>query len=271
MTPPPPNAGLETYGQPAAHQAIAGIIRRYSSNTADIREVALGGLDLTAVERALDLGCGFGFMAEMLAPRLAPGASLTGVDACETNSVPFLERLRRAGRQGRFVTAMIGEALPWTAGAFDLIVASYSLYFFPRIVPELARLLAPDGWLLAVTHCRNSFTGLLHAAGLDPQCSPLKELVDRFPAEEADVRLRPHFATVRRIDYPNRLTFRAGDRGDLDAYVRFKLPLLFPGSNPGGKIPAALEQSLTAWLEQRGAVIIEKDDACFQCRGPQCH
>jgi len=264
------NPGLQAFALPAAHQAVAAIIRRHSSNTTDIREAALQGLDLTTFRQALDLGCGFGFMAETLAPRLAPDARLTGIDACEANGPPFIAHVGRAGRRGRFVACAVGETLPWADESFDLIVCSYSLYFFPATLPELARLLHPRGLLLVITHHRSSFVGLLRAVGLDPETSALTARGRQFPAEAAAGRLARYFAAVRQIDYPNRLCFHLADIDDLQAYVRFKLPLLIPGSDPTGKIPATIAEPLRAWLARHGELIIEKDDACFQCRRPRC-
>ncbi len=134
---------LSSFERPSWHATIAQVIRRTSTNPADVRDIALEGLELTSARSVLDLGCGFGFMSEAVARRVAPDARLVGLDACQENERPYLERLAAADRAGSFVNGRIDRTLAWPAGSFDLILASYSLYFFPEIIPEVARVLAP--------------------------------------------------------------------------------------------------------------------------------
>ncbi|GGO37135.1 bifunctional class I SAM-dependent methyltransferase/N-acetyltransferase [Streptomyces lasiicapitis] len=114
--------------------------------------LALAG-ELPARPRVLDLGCGPGRSALLLAAEA--GAEVTAVDLHE----PFLAELRaEAHARGladsvRTVRADMGE-LPYADGSFDLIWAESSVYSigFDTALDAWRRLLAPGGTLV-VTEC----------------------------------------------------------------------------------------------------------------------
>ncbi len=264
-----PELALHPFEDPESHRAISDIIRRHSSNRRDPREFALEGVDLTGVQTALDLACGFGFMASALAGRLSAHAQITGVDACAANEAPFLEQVAAAGYRGSYETLVIGATLPWPSAHFDLILCTYALYFFVEALPEVARVLAPEGRLLVLTHDERSFTGLLLAAGVAPSTSALRDLVARFCTENAEPGLRRWFGSVERRDYPNTLRFEAADLEDLMAYVAFKLPWLAPDVVDESAALGAMRAAIERRLARDGAVTVEKDDSCHWCRQPR--
>jgi len=263
-----PSNFLKPFEDAAVHENISGIIRQHSTNKSDVRQAVTQGLDLSFAKEILDLGCGFGFMAEEVAGRAAPGAHVTGVDACEGNRAPFLEKVLAAGPGAEFLNMTITRDLPWPDRKFDLIVCSYSLYFFYEAIPELARVLKPHGLVLVMTHSENAFRGLFDAAGISYEDSELAGLVRRFSAENGEARLSPFFAEISRIDYPNAILFEPEHFNELVAYVRFKLPLLM-NVNSGGEIPESVMRSLHKYISHRGKVVVEKSDTCFRCRRPR--
>ena len=259
---------LWPFQSPSTHQAVSAIIRDRSDNRDDVRRVSLCDLDLSSSRNVLDLGCGFGFMAEALARRAAPGAQFVGVDVWQTNAAPFLDRVTATGREASFVCMRIGSKLPWPDRSFDLVVCSYSLYFFAEVLPEVSRLLAPDGLFLTITHSESSFVGLLRAAGLEEDGSSLLSLTRRFSAENGRSLLDKWFGDVARVDYHNCLRFRAEHAEELLAYLKFKLPLLVPGSKPGADLPESVARFAMDSLSRLGEVVVEKTDAAFRCRSP---
>jgi len=259
---------LRPFADPHRHAAISAIIRERSLNRIDIREAALEGLDLSRVEQILDLGCGFGFMGAAVAQRAAPSARLVGVDAAATNEQHVLERVRATGREASFKQLLIDTALPWPDRSFDLVLCSYTLYFFVAALPEIARVLRDDGLLLAITHSERSFKSLYQAAALDEARTGLAALVREFSAENGEALLRPWFQDVERRDYPNALRFESNQLDELLSYVEFKLPLLDPES--GERLSEPMRHALQAWFEQRNELVVEKDDAVFRCRRPRC-
>jgi SAM-dependent methyltransferase len=261
---------LLPFEDPTQHRHASDIIRRRSTNPADVRETLLSGLDLSFARNILDLGCGFGFMAEAIARRAAPDAQITGVDACPANGLPYLERVAATGRKVHFVAQRIRKHLDWPDRTFDLVVASYALYFFPDALPDIARVLTPRGLFLTVTHTESSCRDLLRAAGLPISDVRLLGYIHSFSADHGRERLSSYFGEIERIDYRNQLVFPPAAYDEFLTYLRFKLPLLLAESEPGGEIPIPLANAIRATLARQEVVTFEKNDAAFRCRCPRC-
>ncbi len=261
----PPDIG---YPEPALHETVSDIIRRHSSNRMDVRRSAFEGINFSRVHRLLDLGCGFGFMARALAGKASPGTSIIGVDAHPGNRPAFLAAAAAGGCRGSFLCRTLVSHLDFPSRTFDLVIASYSLYFFPAIIPEVARVLQPGGSFLAVTHRETDFSGLLGALGIPPERSVLRTFIRGFSAENGARLLGKHFARVEQRPYPNTLTFRASDMSDFRTLVRFKAPQLAPTAGPAFTTPAGIEEQAGELLRHAGSITIEKDDAIFLCTGP---
>ncbi|MGW7466562.1 GNAT family N-acetyltransferase [Streptomyces xantholiticus] len=122
------------------------------SDATSARLLAMAG-PLPARARVLDLGCGPGRSALLLAARA--GAQVTAVDLHE----PFLDELRRSaearglGGAIRTVHADMG-ALPFPDGSFDAVWAESSAYNigFDTALEKWRRLIAPGGSLV-LTEC----------------------------------------------------------------------------------------------------------------------
>jgi SAM-dependent methyltransferase len=263
-------SSLWPFQSPADHEGISAIIRDRSTNQADVRQAALADLDLSGCRKILDLGCGFGFMADVLARRAAPDARVVGVDMWANNEGPFLERVAATGRRGAFICDQVGTKFPCRDGEYDLVICSYSLYFFPDALPEVARVLAPDGLFVTITHSAESFVGLLDAAGPEQNGTELLALARNFSAENGEQILRQQFKQVTRIDYPNALRFDSEHLDELLAYLRFKLPFFVDGAQPGDELPEDLVSRTCETMSRSGQVIVEKSDAVFHCRSPKC-
>jgi SAM-dependent methyltransferase len=104
-------------------------------------------------ERVLDLACGTGIVARLVAPRVAPVGTVVGLDV---NPAMLAIARGRAAAEGAAVTWDEGSAttLPYGDGAFDLALCQQGLQFFPdqsAALSELHRTLAPGGRLLTST------------------------------------------------------------------------------------------------------------------------
>lgn len=108
--------------------------------------------EVEKVRTVLDWGCGCGRLTRHVMDRL-PHAELHGVDIDEE----CITWLRDNQPRGSFHLCRADEPLSFDEGFFDLILATsmftqISIAQQEKWIPELARVLAPDGTLLATTH-----------------------------------------------------------------------------------------------------------------------
>ncbi len=112
---------------------------------------ALDGVELGGVRVAVDLGCGAGMDARLLAGKLAGDAVVIALDLAPA----MLDRVREAApRDGVPILALAGdmERLPLDNAIADLVIANASFNLpvdKPAAFAEAARILRPGGRLIA--------------------------------------------------------------------------------------------------------------------------
>jgi SAM-dependent methyltransferase len=171
----------------------------------DAKQVALRAVSEAAPESVLEVGCGPGDFAELVAAET--GAAVVAVDVS-----PRMVELARS----RGVDARVGDVqdLPFGDGGFDVAVAGWMLYHvpdLPRGLGELARILRPGGRLVAMTNSVLHLLELRDLVGSGP--APLS-----FSRESGEALLRERFAAVERIDVDGTVEFP--DRRAVEDYVR---------------------------------------------------
>jgi ubiquinone/menaquinone biosynthesis C-methylase UbiE len=260
------------------HQRIAMLIQKFSTNKGNVQKIALEGLDLSDCRRILDIGCAFGSFTEKLKGRIPPEAIATGVDIIEAYEPLYLDACKRASIHGKFFSAGSPILKSFPDRSFDLALCSYALYFFPDIIPEVARLLGPEGFFTVITHDRRN-TGelidlakrILETKGLLQQKKlPLEIITDRFSSDNGETLLKPWFEKISIIDFNNTLVFSREDREHLLEYFRFKSPLYLTdtGLDPQAILPVILE-SLHQASSDRNGMTISKNDRIFICSLPR--
>lgn len=107
----------------------------------------------------LDLGCAGGFMAEALAAR---GALVTGLDPA-AEAVAAATAQSRATGSGIDYVVGVGEQLPFSAAAFDIVVSVDVLEHvqdLAAVIGQVRRVLRPGGLFLFDTINRNPLSAL---------------------------------------------------------------------------------------------------------------
>lgn len=245
---------IKSYGDEDLHRKIGEVIRAHSSNCEDIREVVKRSLDWSSVRRILDLGCGYGWLESSVAGTFE---AIFGVDALEQNREPFLSIARAKAGQAAFEPLTLPAPLPFESQSFDLIVAAYSLYFFPDVLSEVKRLLKPDGVFLAITHSE----GMLEEGEEFFHFKNLRGLIERFSAENGEEQLNVYFSHVSYVDYINSIVFSREDGDDLARYIAFKAEFITKDVDP-----AEVTEKLLRELDKRGILSFNKNDRIFQAR-----
>jgi ubiquinone/menaquinone biosynthesis C-methylase UbiE len=193
----------------------------------DVRELLVAAVASASPRRVLEVGCGWGELAEWIARD-------TGAEVVATDLSPRMVELARE----RGIDAQVADvqALPFADGEFDVVVAAWMLYHVPdldRAFDEIARVLRPGGLLACATNSRLHLHELRELVGSGP--STLS-----FARETGDGLLAPHFASVRREDIDGTLEF--SDRAEVEEYVRASISMSPFVEN----LPATMEEPFRA-------------------------
>jgi SAM-dependent methyltransferase len=225
-------------------------------------------IELQVGSRVLDVGCGPGFLWEQAGVPVPDGVALT---VCDLSPGMVAEALHRAQATGRYAavdgrTADL-QSLPFEDAGYDRVVANHMLYHLPEPrlgVAELARVVRPDGVVVAATNGRHHVRELHEVEASVFGAAALDHTVDVFGADVGFAVLRERFDDVRWIQYVDEL--RCTSLADVLAYSCSSPP----GEDASPAQRAELEAALAARFEAGGGVMtITKDSGCFVCRSPR--
>lgn len=216
--------------------------------------------------RVLEVGCGDGRLwAVEDSPR--PDLAITLVDLSAGMVAAALDRVTTSA-DGPSVRGAVSnvQRLPFSDASFDVVVANHMLYHAPdpaRAVAELARLVRPDGMLVAAT---NGARHLMEIGEIRAEVFGAPSLADTvlaFGIETGAPMLRTVFDEVEWVDYADQLV--CSDPADVVAYLR-SVP-------PGEAADAAQQEQMEAAVHARfgsggGVMRISKESGVFLCRRP---
>jgi len=269
---------LQVFKKVEMHRLIEQLIRQFSTNKNDIRHVALAQADLSNCRNVLELGCAFGSFTEALRGKLPDGAKITGLDIVPQYESFFLAACRNAGYTGQFSSSGINQIKDYPRNSFDLIICSYALYFFPQMIPEIARLLKKDGVFITITHCRSNMQELvlitklvLQQNGLHDEQKPLpvEDIVSRFSGENGRELLQSSFSRIVTVDFNNSLYFRPADINFFADYFHFKSPFFLMGTKAVASLLIdELMEELYKAADENDYVTMCKNDRIFICFNP---
>ena len=260
------------------HRRIEQLIRQFSSNKDDIRITALNQVDLANYRNILELGCAFGSFTEALKDRLHPEAKITGLDIVPEYEPFFLEACKRAGYSGSFSSTGTNPIKKFPAGTFDLVICSFALYFFIEIIPEIARILKPNGIFITITHSRHNMKELIALTKTilkknkllsGNESLPIEIILRQFSSENGAALLQPHFRRIQQIDFTNSLIFKAAETESFLEYYQFKRPFFLTGTNTiKNDIFNQLRLELQEMAMNSKIIQMCKDDSIFICSEP---
>ena len=220
--------------QYASEEGLAARASIYGADGIDARDVVLEELRRIGPTRLLEVGCGWGELAERMGREL--GAAVVAIDQS-----PRMVELACSRR----VDARVGDVqrLAFRDGEFDAVVAAWMLYHvedLDKALAECARVLRPGGILVAVTNSARDFEELWDFVGRD-----LSDRLLTFRSENGARALRRHFALVVRRDVISDVTFE--DAGAVRRYI---------GSSISGRAYAETVPELDEPLVARKAVAV---------------
>jgi len=186
--------------QYAVEDGLAARASIYGGGGTDVRDVVLEELARVRPERLLEVGCGWGELAERIADELE----------CRVVALDQSERMVELSRE-RGVDAHVADvqALPFGDDEFDAVVAAWMLYHVPdldRALSECARVLRAGGTFIAVTNAAADFSELWDLVGRDTSSRLLT-----FRAENGEETLSRHFDHVSKHDVLGEVVFNDSD------------------------------------------------------------
>lgn len=226
--------------QYADERALAARRRAWSefADGPDGEDLTLGAVAEAAPGRMLEVGCGWGAMAERIAR--STGADVTALDV----SSRMVELARGHGVRAFVASA---DALPFADAAFDTVLANAMLYHVPdldRTLAEVARVLSGDGRLIATTFGADHLREVWELVG-----DPAVDL--SFRRENGEELLRRRFDDVKLRRSIRTVTFPNVDE------VRTYVASTITRSSYADRIPAF-----------DGPLVAHSDFALFVARGP---
>lgn len=245
---------IKSYADQLLHKKIGSIIKNHSKNKEDIREKIQETIDFRAYHRLLDVGCGYGWFIEALPEGFD---FIMGIDCNDENEHVFLKLGKKKAKKVKFIKLFLPAKIDMPSNYFDLIVSAYSLYFFPGVLPEIKRLISPNGIFIAITHSEH----MLEEGEKFFSFDNLRKVIECFSAENGYIILKNYFENIEYFDYPNELIFTEEDREDLEQYIDFKSAFIEQDVNP-----EVVKEKLLKELEKKKVLTFNKNDRVFIAR-----
>lgn len=246
---------IKSYSDQLLHAKIGQIIRTHSENKTDIRKVANGLIEWRGVQRAIDLGCGYGWFEEGMKSGIGKKLKLiVGIDCLQENKPFFIQHAKEVAVDAVFLKRKLLNRIDFPADYFDLAICAYALYFFPEILSEVKRILRKGGIFLVVTHSES----MLEEGKQFFDFRNLRTVIERFSAENGENILKKYFRNITAADYPNSLVFQKGDKKNLSLYIDFKREFIRQDADPD-----FVRETMLRELSKSGVFRLNKDDRIF--------
>ncbi|HEX6510544.1 MAG TPA: class I SAM-dependent methyltransferase [Chloroflexota bacterium] len=251
----------DQYGNSSNLRARILLHERFSVNRRGFFRWFFDGLELPDNARLLEVGCGSGRVWIENAHRIPPEWDITVSDFSEGMLADARRNLLPLRHP--FHSAQIdAQRIPYSDGAFDVVIANFMLYHVPnrdRALSEIRRVLTPHGTLYTAT---NGETNLHELRDVLRRVAPgqIEEEQREFTLENGTAQIARHFARVEIHRYEDALLVTEIE--PLMAYIRS----WWTGQSLTDTAMAAVHEWAAREIEEHGAVRISKDSGVFEAR-----
>jgi len=231
--------------------------RRYGTGPARFHRWVFDQLRLPPDAAVLELGCGPGHFWEANADRVPAAWRVVLTDF---SAGMIAAAGRRLGDRAAYAVAD-AEALPFAAGGFHAAIANHMLYHVPdrrRAARELARVLRPDGVLLAATNGADHLRELDELAARWAPDGRIARSGAAFSLENGAEQLMAGFGRVDVLEHRGELVVTEAE--PVAAYVRSMTTVDWD--------VASLRAEVAELIERHGAFRIRTHAGVFVAGAP---
>jgi ubiquinone/menaquinone biosynthesis C-methylase UbiE len=230
------------YKTPSNLNARIQLHQRFSTNSHRWTHWIFDLLRLTPGMAVLEVGGGSGLLWEENRHHLSAQVAITFTDQSAGMVARAFATLGDLPHL-RFGVAD-AQALPFAAGAFDVVIANHMLYHVPdrqQALSEIRRVLKPTGRFFAATNDTPHMQEMHELAkAFLPNAAMLISSNGRFPFDVATRELSQHFGQIQLHRYHNRLVVT-----DADALADYML------SGMTMELPAIAQAPFRQWLQKQ--------------------
>ncbi len=257
----------QQYKDPSNLNARIALHAKYSSSAEPWFPWLIGRIEWAPGLNVLEVGCGSGLLWVSVADIL-PHVRLTLTDLSEgmvdaaTAAVGPLPNIEIA--ETRICDA---QELPFEDGVFDVLVANHMLYHVPdpeRAAAEFARVLTPDGVLMAATNGPHHLEAVRELTREVLGWSSLDGAIERFAPENGARTLGSAFGAVAWHAHPSTLV--CTDPEDVFAFIVSSAP----GHESSPETLAALRRTIEdRFAAEGGSLAITTEAGCLVAGDPR--
>jgi len=237
----------EQYRDSSHFNARVDLHARYSTNPYGWTKWIFDKVRVASGERALEVGCGPGWLWRGNLDRLPSDCAVIASDY----SSGMAAEAKTSLDDSRFaLLATDAQALPFSDECFDVVAANHMLYHVPDLdsaLQEFTRVLRPGGRIVAATNGRAHFKEVRDILDIHWR------YVDQFGLENGPDLIARHFDGVSVERYSDALEVPEAE--PVVAYVRSMSSFW----DLGDELAAKLRRAVVAAVERDGAFRISKD------------
>lgn len=240
----------------------------FSTNPQGLHRWIFSQLKAPPQATILELGCGPGTLWSENLPDISPDWTVTLSDF--SHGMASDARASLGKRQRFSYTCLDAQAIPFTSGYWDVVIANHMLYHVPeidRVLREIVRVLRPSGKLYATTngygHLREiaEFVEMASGRSYNQDINIFGESIKNFCLESGGDELRKYFREVTVLRYEDSL--RVTDAQAIIAFVQSSSVLQLSEEELGYLIDL-----LETKLCEEGVIPITKDPGMFIATTP---